>query len=117
MAGDNLQLSLERFVHRHTLAGPHTALDSAGAAYPVRFSPDGAVTGLAGHRRSWVNFDFVGPFQEYNYLVFDQGQPTEEGLAFMTRGDTVRLYRVLDDTAVYKRRLGTLRLTLVRQKK
>lgn len=117
VAGDNLRGSMERFIHLHTLAGWHAATDSAGRGFPVQFSPEGKVTGWPGHRRYGVNFDFVGPFQEHDYLVFDQGHPTEEQLAFVTRGDTVRLYRVVDDTTVYKRSLGSLRFTLVRQKK
>ena len=113
----NFTPPLQRFVNAHTLAGAHTATDSTGTVYTVRFSPEGAVTGMPGHRRYWVNFDFEGPFQEYDYVVFDESQPQKEVLAFTTHGDTVRLYRVIDDTTVYKRRLGKLRLSLVRSTK
>ena len=114
---DNFDLPFGQFINRHILAGTHTATDSAGNAYTVRFTAEGQVAGLPAHRRYGVNFDFVGPFQEYDYVVFDYGQPAEEVLAFVSRGDTMRLYRVHDDTTEYKRRLGNLRFTLVRQKK
>lgn len=74
------------------LADPHAATDSAGNAYVVRFTAEGQVAGLPAHRRYWVNFDFVGPFTEYDFVVFDHGQPAEEVLAFVSRGDTMRLY-------------------------
>ena len=114
---NNFDLPFKQFINRQILAGTHAATDSAGNASVVRFTAEGQVVGLPAHRRYWVNFDFVGPFKEYDFVVFDHGQPAEEVLAFVSRGDTLCLYRVLDDTATYKRRLGNLRFTLVRQNK
>ncbi len=113
---NNLDLPFGQYINRHMVAGTHAATDSAGHAFAVHFSAAGQVTGFPAHRRYGVNYDFVGPFHEYDSLWFDLGQPTEEVLAFVTRGDTMRLYRVRDDTTVHKRRLGNLRFTLVRQK-
>ncbi|WP_035561751.1 hypothetical protein [Hymenobacter sp. IS2118] len=110
-----LQAPLARFINDLLFTGTHSMTDSAGLISSAHFTPSGNVKGLPSHKSYEVNTDFTGPFHEFDTVFLDIYQKSQEELAFATKGDTIRLFAVHDDTTSYERQRGHLRYTLIRQ--
>ena len=115
MQSPPLQIPLSRFVNSLIFTGTHSIIDSVGHASSVHFTANGNVQGLPRHKTYQINTDFEGPLHELDTVFLDIYQKTQEELAFVTNGDTVRLYTVHDDTTTSERQRGHLCYTLVRQ--
>ena len=115
--GSTFNERLAPFINGLTFAGSHLVTDSVGHAYPVRLLATGQIQGWPGYRMYQVNTDFVGPFHEFDTVLFNINQKTQQEWAFAKQGDTLRLYAVHDDTVTYKRQRGRLCYTLIRQSK
>lgn len=115
--GSTLDEGIAPFINGLTFTGAHLVTDSTGHTYPVRLLATGQIQGWPGYRAYQVNTDFVGPFHELDTVFFELYQKTQREWAFTRQGDTLRLYAVQDDTATYKRQLGRLCYTLIRQRR
>jgi hypothetical protein len=114
---DTLETPLAYFINQLNFAGTHLMTDSIGHTSLVRFTPTGRVYGWPASRTYQVNMDFTGPFHELNSVFFDVYQKNQREFVFGVHGDTIRFYRMHDDTITYQRQRGRLCYTLIRQGK
>lgn len=110
---DTLETPLAYFINQLDFAGTHLMIDSTGHTSVVRFTPIGRVYGWPASRTYQVNMDFTGPFHELNSVFIDIYQENQREFVFGVNGDTIRFYRMHDDTITYKRQRGCLCYTLI----
>ncbi|OON70027.1 hypothetical protein B0919_04575 [Hymenobacter sp. CRA2] len=111
-----LDYGTQWMLRQRLFAGRYRGVDSLARPYSVRFDATGQVSGLPGARTYAVQYDFTGPYLNLDYLTLNAASKQPRQLTYRFHGDTLRLYRVQEDTSTFELRPGALRYTLIRQR-
>jgi hypothetical protein len=112
----NVSDGINYAINKALLAGSYSLKGATGKTGKVTFTPDGAVTGLAGFRKYFIENDLKpGPLNNMDLITFDEFSNRRSTYSYHFEGNTLKLYEAKPNAKASLMVLGKLKYTLIRQ--
>lgn len=112
----NVSDGINYAINKALLAGSYTLKGATGKTSKVTFTPNGAVTGLAGFRKYFIENDLKpGPLNNMDLITFDEFSNKRVVYHYVFEGNTLKLYEAKPNAKATLMVLGKLKYTLSRQ--
>ena len=112
----NVSDGINYAINKALIAGTYSLKEATGKMGKVTFTLDGAVTGLAGFRKYFIENDLKpAPLKNMDLITFDEYSSKKVVYHYVFEGNTLQLYEAKPNAKATLMVLGKLKYTLVRQ--
>ncbi len=108
---------LQYMANKVLFSGKYNVTDDEGNSFKGDLTDDGMAKGIGAHTTYYIFTDFIGDEQtNLDEMVFDKGAKTQKPYIFEIKGDTILLYKAMENEERTLLIRGPLKYTMVKEK-
>lgn len=114
---DSEPYGLQYMANKVLFSGKYNVTDDEGNSFKGELTDDGMAKGIGIHTTYYIFTDFIGDEQtNLDEMVFDKGTKTQKPYIFEIKGDTILLYKAMENEERTLLIRGPLKYTMVKEK-